>query len=235
MKLFLIFLSISMGLSCFSQKQKDSLVIVQLNSTVWNYIACTTFDGLYYPSNGLIVKTDSGLVCMDTPVNDSLTQKLIEKFHDQKFIYSIITHAHIDRMGGIRTMLNHGTKVICFNKTTKSATKEGYPKPTLQVVSNDTILKIGNTVFELYYPGWGHTTDNIVVWLPEQKILYGGCYIKSKESETLGNTKDANVKEWLTGALKLKNKFSEAKTIVPGHGNIGNIELIDKTIELLKR
>ncbi|MFH0865827.1 MAG: subclass B1 metallo-beta-lactamase [Bacteroidota bacterium] len=234
-KYIFVFCTFIFSVSCFSQKQDDSLIISSLTENVWNYEAWASFDGHYFPSNGLVIKTDSGLVLVDTPVNDSLTQQLLNYFPNEKIALSRITHFHNDRIGGIKTLLNNGIKVISHSKTAELAEKDSYPKPSVTFKGNDTIIKTGNTSFELYYPDWGHTIDNIVIWLPLQNVLYGGCFIKSKESKTLDNIKDANVKKWLIAAKKVEKKFSEARIVVPGHGDIGNKTLIKKTIRLIKK
>jgi metallo-beta-lactamase class B len=220
-----------------AQSKPDSLIYSRLSATAWEYTAYTTIEGYYFPSNGLIIKTDTGLVLIDTPVNDSLTKVLIDKFSREtqlKFCLAVITHAHIDRIGGIRALRNAGIPIICYEKTARLAVIDGYPLPDLVFKSNDTVIHCGNKQLELFFPGWGHTEDNIVVWLPEQKILYGGCFIKAIDSESLGNTKDANKDEWLIAAIKVSEKFKQAEIVIPGHGNIGNRSLIKKTIQLLK-
>jgi metallo-beta-lactamase class B len=47
-----------------------------------------------------------------------------------------------------------------------------------------------------------------------------------------GNLADANLKEWSNTVGKIKEKFSSAKIVVPGHGRSGGIELLDFTINL---
>jgi metallo-beta-lactamase class B len=232
-KNILILLYLFITLVTFPQNKKDSLVVSKLKTDIWNYIAWTSFDKLYYPSNGLVIKTDSGLVLIDTPVNDSLTEKLLQYFPGQKFILAIITHSHVDRIGGIKALLNKNIKVLCYYKTVEFAVRDDYPNPTNLMTGNDTIINLGNTTFEIYYPGWGHTEDNIVVWVPQHKILYGGCFIKSKESETLGNIKESNIREWYESAKKVIKKFAAAKIIIPGHGNIGGKSLLKHTLKLV--
>jgi metallo-beta-lactamase class B len=221
--------------AAFPQSGHDSLSVSSLNKNTWNYEAWTSAGKHYFPSDGLIVKTDSGLVLIDTPVNDSLTEILLDKFPGQKIALAIITHYHNDRIGGINTLLKKGIPVITYYKTAELAVMDDYPKPTSVFSCSDTTFKIGSTTFELYYPGWGHTVDNIVVWMPENKILYGGCFIKEKKSSTLGNIREANITEWLVAAKEVKKKFKSAKTVIPGHGAIGGKSLINKTISLLEK
>jgi len=47
----------------------------------------------------------------------------------------------------------------------------------------------------IYYPGGGHTADNIVLWFPSKKILFGGCMLKDSNSKSLGNLSDAKLED----------------------------------------
>jgi metallo-beta-lactamase class B len=48
--------------------------------------------------------------------------------------------------------------------------------------THDTTFNIAGVTLQAYYPGAGHTRDNIVVWVPQDKVLFGGCLIKSLEA-----------------------------------------------------
>ncbi|MNY76298.1 Beta-lactamase type II precursor [compost metagenome] len=63
--------------------------------------------------------------------------------------------------------------------------------------------------------------------------MFGGCLIKEVEASK-GYLGDANVKEWSQTVKKIKQRFPDAKIIIPGHGNIGGTELLDYTIKLFK-
>ena len=51
--------------------------------------------------------------------------------------------------------------------------------------------------------------------MPEQKILFGGCFVKP---EGLGNLSHAVIEEWPASAEKLIARYGTAKLVVPGHG-----------------
>ena len=59
-------------------------------------------------------------------------------------------------------------------------------------IPNNSFELVKDTI-EIFYPGSGHTEDNIVVWLPKHRILFGGCFVKSLQSKNLGNTEDASI------------------------------------------
>ncbi|MBV1911614.1 MAG: hypothetical protein KUG78_20145 [Kangiellaceae bacterium] len=48
----------------------------------------------------------------------------------------------------------------------------------------------------MLFHGEGHTIDNLVVWLPQSKLLYGGCLIKSEKSKSLGYVAEASFDLW---------------------------------------
>ena len=82
------------------------------------------------------------------------------------------------------------------------------------------------------YFGAGHTTDNVVAWLPKQKILFAGCLVKSLDSTSLGNTKDGDLAAYPVTLRKVQAAYPHAKIVIPGHGDWGGPELIEHTLRL---
>jgi metallo-beta-lactamase class B len=87
---------------------------------------------------------------------------------------------------------------------------------------------------EVFYPGPSHTEDNIVVYFLCKKLLFGGCMVKSAQSNNLGNTLDADMEQWPVSLKKVLDKFGDARIVVPGHGPVGGIELIEHTLKLIE-
>ncbi len=92
------------------------------------------------------------------------------------------------------------------------------PEPA---ITSDTVLSVAPFRVKIFYPGKGHSSDNIVVWLPERKLLFVSCFLKSAEATNLGNLADADVAAWQESLRKVMQKYPEALTIVPGHGQSG--------------
>jgi len=211
--------------------------LTKLKENIWVHTTYADYNGYRTPSNGLIINTSKGLVLIDTPWNNEQTKELIEltkeKF-EKDLSMAIITHAHEDRIGGIDTLLENKIDVRSTKLTAELAESQGFKKPTPSLDSNPNI-KVGDVNFEVFYPGEGHTADNIVVWIPEGKVLFGGCIIKSLESKSLGNTTDANVEQWLASVNKILEKYQNVESVIPGHGKWGDANLIKHTQELLKK
>lgn len=190
---------------------------------------------------GLVVSTSEGVVLIDTAWdtagNYQKTEellKMIKKHLKKKVDLALITHAHDDSIGGIEALLNQGIDVRSTLLTAKLAKEYGYPSPNPTLDANP-VMKVGDTVVEAFYPGEGHSQDNITVWLPQSEILFGGCFIKSLDATDLGNLSDANVEQWGDSVKKVIKKYPQVKTVVPGHGNWGDRRLLFHTIDLIKQ
>jgi metallo-beta-lactamase class B len=95
-------------------------------------------------------------------------------------------------------------------------------------------LSLGGKSIECFYLGGAHSTDNIVVWIPSEQILFAGCMVKSLVSTDLGNTADGDLKAYPLTIDKMANRFSMAKYVIPGHGSFGGIDLVNHTKDLTK-
>jgi glyoxylase-like metal-dependent hydrolase (beta-lactamase superfamily II) len=114
----------------------------------------------------------------------------------------------------------------------------GYISPLPELDSGLTQFSLtasdsSNVELEVFYPGPGHTEDNIVVWIPSDGVLFGGCLVKAIENIGLGNTADAFVDRWASTIRGLQTKYADAKIVIPRHGRIGNLDLLKHTIELI--
>ncbi|MDF2519709.1 MAG: Beta-lactamase [Clostridia bacterium] len=209
--------------------------LTKINESLWVHTSYENYNGSRTPSNGMLAVTQEGLILIDTPWNNEQTKELIklakEKFN-QDIALAIITHAHSDRIGGIDTLLENKIDVRSTAMTIQQAEKNGFSKPSPKLDENPNII-LGGVSLEVFYPGEGHTSDNITVWFPEYKVLFGGCLIKSVESKDAGSTGDANLAQWPDSVSKVKERYPDAEIVIPGHGKWGGMELINHTLELL--
>ena len=103
-----------------------------------------------------------------------------------------------------------------------------------QVTFPNSGVSLGDGLIEIYFPGAGHTKDNLVVWLPAAKLLFGGCLVRSLADKNLGYLGEASVDEWEHSVKRLIAAYPEAITVIPGHGQRGGFELLAYTQQLAK-
>lgn len=208
---------------------------IKIKETVWIHKSFGNFLGKTYESNGLVVLSSRGVVVIDTPWTESQTEELFDgiktKFQ-KEILFLIVTHAHDDRMAGVTQFQNRNIPVYSTFLTAKLAKEKGLGK-TNPILDLQTRVSAGNVSVEVFDPGHGHSPDNIVVWLPNTHILFGGCLVKAIDATDLGNVKDANLLEWENAVKRVLSRYPDAEVVVPGHGNWGKLDLLRHTIRLL--
>ncbi len=227
MKRLLILCSLLFASFAFAEEPLPELEVKKIDEGVYLH---TSYEN--YPSWGLVAS--HGLVfvdgkdayIIDTPATVKDTEVLVQWISDQGFKpkASISTHFHDDSTIGIAYLNSKSIPTYASAQTNELLNKEGAAQATYSFKKNPYWL-LKNKI-EAFYPGAGHTPDNLVVWLPKQKILFGGCFVKP---EGLGNLSHAVIADWPASAEKLINRYSDAKIVVPGHGTMGDASLLEKT------
>jgi len=184
--------------------------------------------------NHLLIVDSIDIVLINTPAKDSLTAIMldcIEKKFKRKVTKVIVSHFHDDSAGGLHETGKRGIISFGSDKTRDLLKPEN--KIIDRVFRDSLKISLQTIQLMLFFPGAGHSMDNIVTWLPDEKILFGGCLLKSPETSNKGNTKDADLKAWPVTVQKVKNRFLEARIVIPGHGVIGDASIFDHTIAIV--
>ncbi len=187
------------------------------------------------PCNGLLYAKDGEVILFDTPVDDSATVALLDWTQEnlQSEIKAVVaTHFHDDCLGGLRAVHSKRIPSYALEQTVTLAREEGniLPQNTFQESMEKSI---GNTSVHIIYYGAGHTPDNVIGYIPDDQVLFGGCLIKSMNASK-GYLGDAVVDEWSATVAKIKAAYPNVKSVVPGHGAVGGSELLDYTISLFE-
>jgi metallo-beta-lactamase class B len=211
----------------------DGLEVELLGDGVWRHRSRHPDLGR---GNGLVVVSGDEAALIDTPWTNEQTRRLLEwvsRTVGARVTKVVPTHAHPDNMGGLAAAHELGAASYANRKTAEFAKEKGSEVP--QNVFEDSLdLTVGTRVLQLRFVGPGHTLDNIVVWIPDVEILFGGCLLRPAASKTLGYTKEADLERWPETIEKVIEDYGDAKRIVPGHGPPGGRELMDRTLELLR-
>ena len=185
--------------------------------------------------NGLVFISKREAAIFDTPTNDSVSQELmhwVEKSMKARIKAVVINHFHNDCLGGLKAFQDRNIPSYAHTKTIELAKNAGYLPPQYGFEDKQE-LTIGKEKVINQFFGEAHTQDNIVSFIPSEKVLFGGCMVKAVGAN-FGFLGDANVKTWSTTVQKVKANSKEIQFIVPGHGKTGGIELLDYTIKLFK-
>jgi len=181
----------------------------------------------------------------------------LEAQNGSKEIVAINTHFHLDNLGGNQYLIEQGIPVYGSNLTVELLAERGQvsldqtvawlqdqddPRyavtlaglelvaPTeVYELKEGLILEFEGEPVQVYYPGPAHTPDNVVVYFPERRLLFGGCMLIGWEA--VGNTTDADLAAW-PESLRALAQF-EFNALIPGHGERLDPGLLEHTLELL--
>jgi metallo-beta-lactamase class B len=190
-----------------------------------------------FPSNGLIIIRGGQALMIDTPMDNQKTEKLYLYLKDSmnvKIDKMIAGHFHGDCVGGLAFLQSKGVESIANDMTVDFCRQLGKPVPS-HPFSESYKFDFNGMQVECRYFGGGHTVDNIVVWLPQEKILFGGCLVRAANADQLGNLRDAAVGEWDKTISRILKAYPEIETVIPGHGAYGGVELLEHTTDLVKK
>ena len=221
----------------FGQTEKAKLKISHLTSEFYIYTTYSTYEGEQVPANGMYLVTNNGIVLFDTPWDTTQFQPLLDSIklrHNKNVELCIVTHWHSDRTEGLEYYKQKGIKTYT-TVLTDEFSKKNNKKRAEFLMTKDTTFNVGQFSFEIYYPGQGHTADNIIVWFDKEKILYGGCLIKGADAENLGYLGDANIVEYENTLKNVQNKCPNPKFIIISHSDWNNINSLKHSIKLAKK
>lgn len=234
--IFTIIFSFSLA-NIFGQTNELKLKISHLTDDFYIYTTYNTYEGNKIPANGMYLVTNNGVVMFDTPWDTTQFKPLLDSIklrHNKNVTTCIATHWHSDRTDGLEYYKQKGIKTYTTKLTDELCIKNS-KKRAEYLIEKDTIFNIGQYTFETYYPGQGHTEDNIVLWFGKEKILYGGCLIKGAEAENLGYLRDGNVYEYETTLKNVQKKYPDSKFIIVSHHDWNNLNSLRHSIKMAKK
>ena len=187
-------------------------------------------------SNAGFVVTPAGVVVVDALGSPALATELvaqIRKITDKPVTHVIVTHYHADHIYGLQAFKALGARIIAhgaareyLNSDTARLRLEASREELAPWVNDDTrlveadewlaadkTLVVGGTEFRIKIVGPSHTPEDLVVYLPKEKVLFAGDLVFRSRIPDVGK---ADSQHWIA-ALKTLLTF-DASVIVPGHG-----------------
>lgn len=236
----ILFLTIYLACSftgLMAQENEAKLKITHLTGDFYVYTTYNLYENTPVPANGMYLVTRNGVAMFDTPWDTTQFQPLLDSIwqrHKQKVTLCFATHWHSDKTAGLEYYRQQGIKTYTTVQTDELSRKNNKKRAEF-LMTKDTVFRLAQYTFETFYPGEGHTTDNIIIWFKKQKILYGGCLIKGADDETLGNLSDANVQEYATTLKNVQRKCTKPKFIIVAHSDWKNLNSLNHSIMMAEK
>ena len=179
--------------------------------------------------NSLAVRTDAGLVLVDTKLMyaaayEELTSAVHSRTGQERPILTFMTHHHADHSGGNTFALQDGSRLIAQENAAE--TLQDYVSriaPVNPAQPNETFARrfsetVGGKSIIAYYWGAGHTNGDIAIHFPDAGVLAVGDMVYGNGELAVdyvdGQGSLLGMLERLTDILAL-----DFQILVPGHGD----------------
>ncbi len=191
-------------------------------------------------SNAAFIVTPAGVVVIDALGSPALADRLmaeIRKVTPLPVTHVIITHYHADHIYGLQAFKAQGARIIAhraaleyLNSDTARLRLEASRQelspwiddktrlvPADEWIDGPRELTVGGVRFMLQPVGPAHTPEDLVVYLPQEKVLFAGDLVFRSRIPYVGQ---ADSGHWIK-SLDTLLAF-DSNVIVPGHGPLSS-------------
>jgi len=189
-----------------------------------------------FVSNAGFIATADGVVVIDALGSPQLARELMAqvlRVTGKKVTHVIVTHYHADHIYGLQEFKRAGARIIAhraaleyLNSDTARLRLEASRAdlapwidantqlvPADEWIDGQHELVVGGTHLLLQPVGPAHTPEDLVVYLPSEKVLFAGDIVFRGRVPFVGQ---ADSRHWIA-ALNTVLAF-DARVVVPGHG-----------------
>ncbi len=195
-------------------------------------------DGTWCVNNTGFLVDRSGVVAVDTCATERRSRAFLaalDRVTDRPVRTLVNTHSHLDHTYGNwllpeATIIAHEgcrADMLASGLSTTAAfpgVDFGHGAVTPPFVTFETALRVwvNDQPVELRHLGPAHTTNDVIAWVPDQRVLYAGDLLFN------GGTPFVMMGS-VAGSLAALEELRrlDAETIVPGHGPVGGPGLIE--------
>lgn len=202
-------------------------------------------------SNSHFVITDNGVLVFDTGSSETIGKeiiKTIESVTNQPIRWVVNSHSHADHWLGNAAFAEMGAEIIstessieimrkngqvdvnAFFRMTKGetgVTRLSYPT---SLISGGERRNLGGVTVEFFLTNDGHSPGDVLMWLPQQKIIFGGDITSAEWVPIM--TPRGNVPQ-LVNVLNMLKKM-KPEFVLTGHGKTTTVESLVRDSEFLE-
>ncbi len=196
-------------------------------------------------SNAGFVVTPKGVVVIDALGSPVLAQKLIQeirKITKQKIVAVVLTHYHADHVYGLQEFKRLGATIYAqkdgINYLASETAKQRliasridfapWVNENTRLVPADVwidqrkTITVGGVEFQISRVGPAHAPEDLIVFIPSEKVLFAGDLVFRGRIPFVGN---ADSRGWMSALDEIQKL--KPKIVVPGHGTYSTNVLAD--------
>ncbi len=168
------------------------------------------------------------MIVIDAKISPATAKELLDdirKLTPKSINTVILTHSDRDHVNGLAAF-PAGLSIIAHENEKKeqqhaisAGGKDAPPVdhlPTRVITADKDHLKLDDVSLELLHWGPAHTSGDLVIYLPQQKIVFTGDIITNRPDPLIHSEKGGSSAGWIAAAKGIV--ALDANTFIPGHG-----------------
>ena len=226
---------ISFASSASAQQQPQPLKVTKIKDNVY------WIQGGVGSNDGVIVGT-TGVIVVDTkttPDSEKGVIAEIAKITPKAVDTAIITHSDGDHVNGLAAFPAGLTIIAQENCKKEMEASAGGRNPAPQdrlptkTYNRTDELTIDGVHIRLYHWAPGHTSGDTIVYLPDEKIVFGGDLLVTNRPDTsIHMEKNGSAAGWIENAKGMLGL--DADTYLTGHGEMMTKADVQKKLDLIQ-
>lgn len=219
-------------------------------SIVSPFVGLPTPENKGWNSNIHFVVTGKGVLLFDTGSSETIGRKIkkaIQSVTKQPVRWVINSHSHADHWLGNAAFANAGVDIITSNQAFETMKAHGpgavkfYSRVTKGSIGSTELVyptllltrgqkrNFGGVEVEFIFSNDGHSPGDVLMWLPKQKIIFGGDVLSSDRMPMItGHGNVPNLIKTLHAIAKLKPSI-----VLTGHGKATTAKSLMRDADLL--
>ena len=191
--------------------------------------------------NSGVIVGENGVIVIDAKISAASGKELLDdiaKITPKAVNTVILTHSDGDHVNGLAAFPKDVKVVAQENnkKEQEAALAAGGPGappadhlPAQVITQNKEQMNLDGVSFELLHWGAAHTSGDLVVYLPKEKIVFTGDIITSRPDPLIHLEKHGSSEGWIETAKGVA--ALDADTFIPGHGNVETKAQVQEYVE----
>ena len=183
-------------------------------------------------TNSLFVVTSEGVLVADGQGSHEATQDMVEAIAhitDQPITYVVIGSDHGDHVAGNAAFPADVTFVAHPTSAAVLAESNDPVPPAGTLVEDRLTLEMGSHRIEILHLGRAHTGGDLVVYLPEERILFLGEIFFN---QLFPSMRSAYPSEWIT--VIDRAQAMDVDLYIPGHGFVEPTNVLAEQLDAYK-
>ena len=191
--------------------------------------------------NSGVIVGESGVIVIDAKISATSGKELLDdiaKITPKPVNRVILTHSDSDHVNGLAAF-PASVKVVAQENNKKEqelAMAEGGPGapppdhlPLQTITQKKEQMNVDGVSLELLHWGPAHTSGDLVVFLPKEKIVFTGDIITNRPDPLIHLEKHGSSEGWIETARGIA--ALDAQTFIPGHGDAETKAQIQEYVE----